>query len=399
MAAARRWHSRCTFSSTVFSTTNLQQGSASHVCRNVGSPGRGSISRWIRRQTCLPARLHACQAEAAAARHACMLVCPLHFSRRSHAHAPVHVRGAQLADAVHPAHRLRLHRGIQLRLHQHHVLSLSEVQPIGALLHQQQQHLRLALLGRSRGALAGPASSGRVGRGQGGKQAEGPSADEALAGAATGTRQPGQAAPAARWGEAELRYTGCQSPRQAAVSVLRAANTRLPGGEGSRVSAARGQHQAAWRRGQPCQCCAGPTPGCLAERAARLGRTRALRLRPWPPGARCGSRLRRPQTSCPTWDRGGAGRWRPARGCTAWEGQEGGGWGTPRAGEGVRQMHPLQPGLCEQRTTIETCIGQQAGRGRLAVLSTLSRRTLTTQHPTHLSRWRRQVRGWWGPGG
>ena len=191
---------------------------------------------------------------------------------------------------------------------------------------------------------------------------------------------------------------GCLAER-AAVSVLRAANTRLPGGEGSRASAARAQHQAAWRRGQPCQCRAGPTPGCLAERAARLGRTRALRLRPWPPGARCGSRLRRPQTSCPTWDRGGAGRWRPARGCTAWEGQEGGGWGTPRAGEGVRQMHPLQPGLCEQRTTIETCIGQQAGRGRLAVLSTLSRRTLTTQHPTHLSRWRRQVRGWWGPGG
>jgi hypothetical protein len=99
---------------------------------------------------------------------------------------PVHVGGLCLADAVNASQRLSLHRRIQQRLHQHNVLSLcrgkkkiksctasvctykskgavasgrppyqgcrlglpappltGQVQPVGALLHQQQQHAGL----------------------------------------------------------------------------------------------------------------------------------------------------------------------------------------------------------------------------------------------------------------
>jgi hypothetical protein len=38
--------------------------------------------------------------------------------------------GARLANAIYPANRLSFHRWIERRLHQHHMLRFSQVQPV-----------------------------------------------------------------------------------------------------------------------------------------------------------------------------------------------------------------------------------------------------------------------------
>ena len=151
IAAARALHSWCTFSSMDDSTTN-RCTVVSRVC--------GDRCTWLRlvrrlsnvfppkapyrfigvkdhRETPVGHAKHYVM-QYIALRQLCVV--PAVSTNMTPDTKQLHRR--HLSQAIDTPDGLRLDGGVHERLHQDHVLRLRQVQPVGALLHEQQQHLQ-----------------------------------------------------------------------------------------------------------------------------------------------------------------------------------------------------------------------------------------------------------------